>query len=153
MVGAGLTAQAFWLPGHPDPEGGLDGNTAEVVMAHHAAAPGIRVLGASGALREDAVLVFERNGIEVPFSVISLAADANGLGHGALFQRGDRAIHYHELLAPGRYSVEALSPRPGAPGDPTQDVKDVLGIVTLPPAVPIDLAWKEDRAYPPSIPQ
>jgi hypothetical protein len=153
VVAPGLTAQALWLPGNADPDGSPDANTAEVVTTHHTAAPGIRVLGAGGAFREDAVLIFERNGIEVPFSVISRAAEANGLRPEALFQRGDLSIHYHELLAPGRYSVEALSPRPGAAGDPTQDVKDSLGAITLPPDATIDLFWKEDRAYPPVIPR
>jgi hypothetical protein len=153
VVAPGLTAQAFWLPGAADPEGDSERNTADVVTSHHVAAPGIRVLGAGGALREDAVLVFERNGIEVPFSVLSRAAELNALRPDSLFDHGDRAIHYHELLAPGRYAVEALSPRPGAEGDPTRDVKDMLGTVVLPPDSTVDLLWKENRAYPPAVPQ
>lgn len=152
VVGTGLTAQAFWLPGTADPGGDSERNTADVVTAHHVAGPGIRVVGAGGALREDAVLVFERNGIEVPLSVLSRAAELNALRPETLFQRGDRAIHYHELLAPGRYAVEALSPRPGAEGDPTRDVKDPLGTVVLPPDSTVDLLWKENRAYPPAVP-
>ncbi|MDQ6893990.1 MAG: carboxypeptidase-like regulatory domain-containing protein [Acidobacteriota bacterium] len=152
VVAPGLTAQAFWLPGAVDPDGGPERNTADVVTAHHVASPGIRVLDAGGALREDAVLVFERNGIVVPLSVISRAAELNALRPEALFQRGDRAIHYHELLAPGRYAVEALSPRAGAEGDPTRDVRDLLGTVLLPTDSTVDLLWKENRAYPPAVP-
>ena len=152
-IAAGMSAQAFWLPGESDPDGGPDANTVDVVTAHHRTAPGIRVTGAGGGFREDAVLVFVRNGIEIPFSVISRAAQVNGLSPEVLFQRGDRSIHYHELLAPGRYAVEVLSPHPSAEGDPTRDVKDLLGTVLLPPDSMVELLWREDRAYPPMVPQ
>jgi len=152
-VAPGYTAEAFWLPAAAAPDVDVESNTVDVVLTHYQVSPGIVVRNASGSIREDALVVFQKVGIEVPVNLLARAAFLNGLSPESLFQRGDHAIHYHELLGPGTYIAEALSPEAEGDYDPRRETRDLLGSVVLPLNRTAELLWKEDRPLPPEKPR
>jgi hypothetical protein len=148
-VASGYSAETFWLPASAEPGADVERNTADVVLTHYRIAPGIVLRSPAGRLRDDALVVFQKDGIEVPLSLLARAAWLNGQSPESVFQRGDHAIHYHELLAPGTYVAEVLSPKAEADYDPAREFRDILGTVVLPLRRTAELLWKEDRPYPP----
>jgi hypothetical protein len=146
VVAAGYTARIVRLPAAADAESDLERNTADVVLTPYAPGPGLRVRNQSGETRDEALVLFSQQGVEIPLAVIARSALLNGVDPTNLvYGHGDRATHYQELLAPGIYDVMILSPGVDGGADSARDTRDRIGVVTLPLTRAIELVWREDR--------
>ncbi len=144
----GFTVQTALLPASADPSADEKTNTLTLTLSPFVSGPGLKVLGKLGVPRRDAILLFVRNGMEIPISVLRQAAAANGLSIESLMQPDmNSEVHACDLLSPGSYVVLALSPGGDAANryDPYKDVKDMIGIIGVPMTTGVSLAWQQDR--------
>jgi hypothetical protein len=143
-IAAGYSVQVATLPGEPGPEDDAEANTLYLVLYPLRPGPSIQVIETPGKPRPDAILLFARDDIEIPTTVLRRFGEANGLA-ATTVMLADRSgnIHLQDYLAPGIYRVFALSPVNVR--DPRTDLRDPLGSVRLPLERDLQLQWLAHR--------
>lgn len=140
-VAPGYTIAFGNLPVSADPSADDDRNTLTLTLSIFNPGPPLRIVGPDNRPRLDAAPLFIGDGIEIPTGVLAKAATGNGISvRVVLATDAAGETHVPDLLPPGSYLVQGLSP-----GSATADTRDNLGMVALPLERATTLVWKEDR--------
>jgi hypothetical protein len=147
VIAKGFQIETGRLPEEAPPAGeeGPDPNVLTFTLTPVRIGPDLLILGPDRQTRKDPVLLFVRDGVEIPLTIFRLYARLTGVNlRGLLSSDASGGIHVQDCFGPGIYAVYGLSPA-NEKANPSEDVRDYLGMVQLPLREPTQLRWETPR--------